>query len=112
MFLVAVYMFVSNPQACGRKPFSSPPRARAAGLFPPPARPRPPKRSAPERDTSPRSGNAELAGVEPPVLATSLNGLLDLDLGADLFELLLDRGRLLLRDTLLHDLGGAVDEVL
>src|SRR5512134_2069981 len=112
MFLVAVYMFVSNPQACGAWPL--PARARRA----PPAVPRqsapaPEMRAPPRRDTLlPGTGTPGLAGVGSPVLAPSRERLLDLDLGADLFELLLDRGRLLLGDTLLHDLGGSVHEVL
>src|SRR5205823_556650 len=41
-----------------------------------------------------------------------LNALLDFDLGAGLFELLLDGFRVGLVDTFLHGLGRAIDEVL
>src|SRR6478672_8780524 len=43
---------------------------------------------------------------------TQHSELLDLDFGADVLELLLDRGGLVLRDAFLDRLGRALDEVL
>src|SRR5512143_2347629 len=107
-------MFRDAPQAFGgtsrkskRAPLSDEARPHL-----PRAGPRPANARRPGETPLPGAGTPGLAGVGTPVLARPRERLLDLDRGPDLLELLLDRGRLLLGDALLHDLGGTVHEVL
>src|SRR5260221_14774626 len=67
----------------------------------------------PSAKTSGRSDLRPSKLVAPRALSVAARPLLlDLDLSADVLELLLDRCGLVLRDALFDRLGGALDEVL
>src|SRR6476619_3349553 len=125
MFLGRLYMLMKTSALGARDPALD----RIQGKTYKPARRRPRRYGAPnaERQTATtRSAVPQTTGRKPrrykpdgralarphDAWARARASLLDLDFGADVLELLLDRRRFFLRDSFLNRLGRALDQVL